>query len=123
MLARPVWHSVLADSAVQGGLGVAWSVVAIGLSPYLEQLFDLVTPIRLAELSNPNRPLLKKLAAVTPGTFQHTLFVATLAEAAMPQFALRGCSSELIPADLLQKRGVAHTSPGELGNSCIASLA
>ncbi len=62
--------------------GVAWSIIAIGLSPYLEYLFDLVTPIRLAELANPNRPLLKRLATDAPGTFQHTLFVSTLAEAA-----------------------------------------
>ncbi|MGB8700849.1 MAG: HDIG domain-containing metalloprotein, partial [Thermosynechococcaceae cyanobacterium] len=56
-------------------------IVALGLSPYLEKIFDLVTPIRLAELANPNRPMLKQLAEQAPGTFQHTLFVTTLAEA------------------------------------------
>jgi len=78
--------------------GLAWSVLALGLSPYLEKLFDLVTPIRLAELANPNRPLLKRLATETPGTFQHTLFVATLAEAAAKEL---GCNVELVRAGAL----------------------
>lgn len=94
----PVWYGVLAAAALQGLLGVAWSVVALGISPYLEHLFDLITPIRLAELSNPNRPLLKRLAAKTPGTFQHTLFVATLAEAAA---RVLGCNVELVRAGTL----------------------
>jgi cyclic-di-AMP phosphodiesterase PgpH len=78
--------------------GLSWSVVALGLSPYLETLFDVITPIRLAELANPNRPLLKRLATETPGTFQHTLLVATLAEAAAKQL---GCNVELVRAGTL----------------------
>ena len=74
-------YSALGAAALQGLIGMGWSVIALGVSPYLENLFDLVTPIRLAELANPNRPLLKRLAQEAPGTFQHTLFVATLAEA------------------------------------------
>ncbi len=81
-VAASVWYNVLRDSAVFGAYGIAWSIVALGVSPYLESVFDVVTPIRLAELSNPNRPLLKRLAADAPGTFQHTMFVANLAEAA-----------------------------------------
>jgi cyclic-di-AMP phosphodiesterase PgpH len=72
----------LAVSALRQGLiGVGWCIIALGVSPYLEKLFDLITPIRLAELANPNRPLLKQLAEQAPGTFQHTQFVTTLAEA------------------------------------------
>jgi cyclic-di-AMP phosphodiesterase PgpH len=76
------WYNLLKHSSMQGLYGIAWSIVALGMSPYLETLFDIVTPIRLAELANPNRPLLKRLAAEAPGTFQHTLFVANLGEAA-----------------------------------------
>jgi membrane-associated HD superfamily phosphohydrolase len=71
------------------------SIAALGLSPYLEHLFDLVTPIRLAELANPNRPMLKRLASEAPGTFQHTLFVSSLAEAAAQAL---GCNVELVRA-------------------------
>jgi len=94
----PVWYVVLTGAGLQTLLGVAWSIVALGISPYLENLFDLTTPIRLAELSNPNRPLLKRLAAEAPGTFQHTLFVATLAEAAAHAL---GCNVELVRAGTL----------------------
>lgn len=76
-----IWYSVLGVAALEAMLGLAWSVVALGLSPYLEHLFDLITPIRLAELANPNRPLLKRLVSEAPGTFQHTMFVTSLAEA------------------------------------------
>ncbi|GAB4280411.1 MAG: HDIG domain-containing protein [Oscillatoriaceae cyanobacterium] len=96
--AGSVWYAVLAAAALQSLAGLAWSVIALGISPYLEQLFDLITPVRLAELSNPNRPTLKRLAAEAPGTFQHTLFVATLAEAAAKEL---GCNVELVRAGTL----------------------
>ncbi|WP_228042016.1 MULTISPECIES: HD family phosphohydrolase [unclassified Tychonema] len=91
--AGAIWYLVLGTVGAQSLAGLAWSVVAIGISPYLEHVFDLITPIRLAELANPNRPLLKKLAAEAPGTFQHTLFVASLAEAAAREL---GCNVELV---------------------------
>ncbi|MDZ8051617.1 MAG: HD family phosphohydrolase [Aulosira sp. ZfuVER01] len=92
------WYLILQEAALFALSGLAWSIVALGLSPYLEKLFDLVTPIRLAELANPNRPLLKRLATEAPGTFQHTLFVATLAEAAAKKL---GCDVELVRAGTL----------------------
>lgn len=91
------WYSVV-PAALFGLSGLAWSIVALGLSPYLEQLFDLVTPIRLAELASPNRPLLKQLATQAPGTCQHTMFVANLAEAAAK---VLGCNVELVRAGTL----------------------
>ena len=93
-----IWSAVLPDAIVCGLSGVAWFIVALGISPFLERLFDLVTPIRLAELSNPNLPLLKKLATEAPGTFQHTMFVASLAEAAARAL---NCNVELVRAGTL----------------------
>ncbi|WP_179064335.1 HD family phosphohydrolase [Nostoc sp. C052] len=92
------WYIVLQEAGLFALSGLGWSIVALGLSPYLEKVFDLVTPIRLAELANPNRPLLKRLATETPGTFQHTLLVATLAEAAAKEL---GCNVELVRAGTL----------------------
>jgi hypothetical protein len=109
-----VWYSILGLAALHGLTGFAWCVLAMGLSPYLEHLFDLITPIRLAELSNPNRPLLKRLATETPGTFQHTLFVATLAEAAAR--ALK-CNVELVRAGTLYHDiGKMHDPQGFIEN-------
>ena len=96
--ATTIWSAILPDATICGLFGVGWSVVAIGISPYLERCFDLITPIRLAELSNPNLPLLKRLATEAPGTFQHTMFVASLGEAAAREL---NCNVELIRAGTL----------------------
>ncbi len=70
------------------GASFLWHTLALGLSPAIEFFSDLITPIRLAELANPNRPLLRRLASEAPGTFQHTLFVTTLAERAAQKLNL-----------------------------------
>jgi len=65
---------------------IFWSVfltlLAYPLIPLLERIFGFTSSITLMELSDVNKPLLKKLAEVAPGTFQHSLQVANLAEAA-----------------------------------------
>lgn len=48
----------------------------------LERLFGFVSPTTLLELSDMNRPLLQKLARQAPGTWQHSLNVANMAEQA-----------------------------------------
>ncbi|MCT7954588.1 HD family phosphohydrolase [Laspinema palackyanum] len=112
--AGTIWYTILGAAGIQAIAGVSWSIVALGLSPYLEHLFDLVTPIRLAELANPNRPLLKRLASEAPGTFQHTLFVATLAEAAAKEL---GCNVELIrTGTLYHDIGKMHDPQGFIEN-------
>ncbi|PZV14011.1 MAG: metal-dependent phosphohydrolase [Pseudanabaena sp.] len=62
--------------------GLISAIIALGSIPYLEQISYALTPFRLAELANLDRPLLRRLVTETLGTFQHTLFVANLAEAA-----------------------------------------
>lgn len=57
-------------------------VFAIGILPFLEAVFDVVTTLKLLELSNPNSPLLKKLLMEAPGTYHHCMLVANLAEMA-----------------------------------------
>ncbi len=110
----PLWKVVFVGSAMHGLYGIAWSVVALGVSPYLEHFFDVVTPIRLAELANPNRPLLKRLAAEAPGTFQHTMFVANLAEAAARAL---GRNVELVRAGTLYHDiGKMHDPQGFIEN-------
>ncbi|NCJ06767.1 HDIG domain-containing protein [Synechococcales cyanobacterium C] len=97
-----------------GLVGMGWGVVALGISPYLEHVFDLVTPIRLAELANSNRPMLKRLATDAPGTFQHTLLVATLAEAGARAL---GCNVELVRTGALYHDiGKLHDPEGFIEN-------
>ncbi|MGE0265535.1 MAG: HD family phosphohydrolase [Candidatus Obscuribacterales bacterium] len=61
--------------------GLSSSIIAIGSLPFLENIFGLVTPFRLAELAEADQPLLRQLEEKAPGTYQHSLAVANLAEA------------------------------------------
>ncbi len=62
--------------------GILCAMISFALTPYLESMFKIVTSMSLLELSNLNHPLLKKLSLEAPGTYQHSLVVANLAEAA-----------------------------------------
>ncbi len=63
-----------------GGFFVA-SVVS-ALLPTFESLFGVTTDIKLLELSNIDRPLLRELAVKAPGTYHHSIMIGELAEAA-----------------------------------------
>ena len=74
--------SIWNDAAYAIGGAVISAVLCVGLQPILETAFNLVTPSKLIELSNPNQPLLRRLMIETPGTYHHSMVVANLAEAA-----------------------------------------
>src|SRR5690606_25387805 len=57
-------------------------IMAYPLLWVFERAFDITTDLSLLELSDTNRPLLKELSLRAPGTFNHSLQVANLAEAA-----------------------------------------
>ena len=50
------------------------------LAPLVESSFGLLTKSRLMELADLERPLLRRLSTEAPGTFEHTLMIASLAE-------------------------------------------
>ncbi len=62
--------------------GLFSAVLTIGSLPLWENLFDILTPLKLLELSNPNQPLLRRLLVETPGTYHHSIIVGNLSEAA-----------------------------------------
>ncbi|WP_341877123.1 HDIG domain-containing metalloprotein [Defluviitalea saccharophila] len=62
--------------------GVLSVIITVGSLPFWEVAFDVVTPIKLLELTNPEQPLLKRLLIEAPGTYYHSLIVANLAETA-----------------------------------------
>ncbi|MGG0667576.1 HD family phosphohydrolase [Sporosarcina koreensis] len=62
--------------------GIISGALTIGLMPFFESAFGLLSDMRLIELSNPNHPLLKKVLTETPGTYHHSVMVANLADAA-----------------------------------------
>ena len=62
---------------------VMLTLLAYPLIYLFEKLFGITSDITLMELTNTNNPLLRDLAFKAPGTFQHSLQVANLAEAAI----------------------------------------
>lgn len=62
--------------------GLLCTVLTVGSLPLWEYAFNIVTPLKLLELSNPNQPLLKKLLIEAPGTYHHSIIVGNLSEAA-----------------------------------------
>ncbi len=70
---------LLTASLINGALSA--SVTLIGLF-LLGPLFDLTTPLQLIELGRPNHSLLQFMLRQAPGTYQHSLQVANLAEQA-----------------------------------------
>ena len=56
--------------------------LVMGLLPIFEYLFDITTDVTLLELSDLNRPVLKRLALEAPGTYHHSIVVGNLAEVA-----------------------------------------
>jgi putative nucleotidyltransferase with HDIG domain len=57
-------------------------VLTYGLLIFFERVFNVTTDLTLMELSHFNHPLLRKLGEHAPGTYHHSLTIATLAEAA-----------------------------------------
>ncbi len=70
--------------------GIASAVLAIGLLPFLEASFGILSTMKLIELSNPNHPLLKKILTEAPGTYHHSVMVANLAESACEVIGANG---------------------------------
>jgi len=70
----------------QLGFGVINSIlspiIAMGILPIFESLFNITTDLTLLELSDMNHPLLRRLALEAPGTYHHSIVVGNLCEKA-----------------------------------------
>ncbi|MDO5477707.1 MAG: HDIG domain-containing protein [Clostridia bacterium] len=74
---------IVVKAAIFGALnGLISSVLTIGTTPIFENIFNIITPFKLNDLGNPEKPLLKRLMFEAPGTYHHCLMVGNLAEAA-----------------------------------------
>lgn len=74
--------SLLIEFAFAGSNALISPVLTYGLLIFFERFFNITTDLTLLELSNFDRPLMKDLARIAPGTFNHSMTMGTLAEAA-----------------------------------------
>lgn len=100
--------------AALGYRGIIWFAVSgllfLGFYQMLylvERLFGFVSDITLLELCDTNQPLLMQLAHNAPGTFQHSVQVANLAQSA---------AKEIGANPLLARTGAMYHDIGKMGN-------
>jgi putative nucleotidyltransferase with HDIG domain len=87
--------------------GIASTTITLLLQYVFSQILGMTTPLQLMELSRPDHPLLQFLLRNAPGTYQHSLQVANLAEQA----------AEAIGADaLLTRVGAIYHDVGKALN-------
>nr|WP_090881674.1 HDIG domain-containing metalloprotein [Pedobacter rhizosphaerae] len=86
---------------------VLLSLLAYPLIYLFERIFGITSDVALIELTNTNNKLLRELAFKAPGTFQHSLQVANLAEAAI--FKIGGNS-------VLVRAGALYHDIGKVDN-------
>ena len=97
----PEWLATVSQTsgyalmALQGALWNAFCVILAGLLmtallPFIERFYDIQTDISLLELGDASHPLLQELARRAPGTYNHSITVASLAEAAADAIGANG---------------------------------
>lgn len=89
---RADWSWIdLGLTGMRGGLNaLASAALASTLLPVVESITGVTTNLTLLELSDPNRPLLRRLATETPGTYAHSIAMANLSEAACNAIGANG---------------------------------
>jgi putative nucleotidyltransferase with HDIG domain len=83
----PVGFGVLAAYLL---LCAFWSSIVVAVMPLWESVFEILSPLRLLEMSHPSQPLLKRLQLEAPGTYHHTITVGTLSEAVADRLGMNG---------------------------------
>ncbi len=74
------WVAEQSLAGACAGVGVA--MLALFILPPAERIFRITTSMTLLELCDANKPLLQRLSQEAPGTFNHSLTVGIMAEAA-----------------------------------------
>ncbi len=80
VLVKNPWGTIGQNALIAGLCGGLCAVAALGVQPLLEILSSSVSATHLIKLAQPSQPLLRRLFLEAPGTYQHSMMVANLAE-------------------------------------------
>ena len=83
-------HKILLDSIFAFGSGLGAAIITLGLAPLIEVWFGFTTDVTLLELSNLDKPLLRRLMIEAPGTYHHSVIVGTMVESAAADIGANG---------------------------------
>lgn len=78
------------EAALAGFGGLLVGGVTLFILPTIERVFGITTGMTLFELRDPKQPLLRQLQQRAPGTYNHSLTVASIAEAAADAIGANG---------------------------------
>lgn len=101
------FEDILINSSFTASNALVSPALAYGLIIFFERIFKITTDLTLLELTDFNSPLLKELARNAPGTFNHSLTIGSMVEAA----------AEAIGANpILARVGAYYHDVGKLNN-------
>ncbi|MHC2070330.1 HD family phosphohydrolase [Bremerella sp. T1] len=87
---QPATMALLQAAAWQGVYALGSGFLMTGLLPFVEKAYGILTDISLLELGDAAHPLLQKLAQRAPGTYNHSITVASIAESAADAIGANG---------------------------------
>ncbi len=90
MVTTQEFHILSQEVAASLGNGVVSGLMALIFLPLLEIVFDFASPFRLMELLDLNTPLMKEFFFKAPGTYQHSMVVANIAESVANEIGASG---------------------------------
>ena len=90
LLGQPITRELLRDGMWYAGSAALAGLFITVLLPFIEQWFDIQTDISLLELGDANHPLLKQLVQTAPGTYNHSINVASISETAAKSIGANG---------------------------------
>lgn len=84
------------ERSVLGAIGTLISAFVVSaLLPFIEVAFNTATSLALLEWRDPTKPLLQLLAREAPGTYNHSLVIGTMAEAACEKIGANGLLAQV----------------------------
>ncbi|AZN43685.1 HD family phosphohydrolase [Paenibacillus albus] len=86
----PDKNEIIMTVAFAFASGLLTAILVVGLMPFFEVTFGILSALKLVELSSPNHPLLRKLLTETPGTYHHSVMVGNLSESAAEAIGANG---------------------------------
>ncbi len=107
LLVKNAYGTIAQNMLIASICGGLCAVAALGIQPLVEMLSSSVSATHLIKLAQPSQPLLRRLFLEAPGTYQHAMMVANLAEKA----------AEVIGADsLLVRVGAYYHDIGKISH-------
>lgn len=90
LMDEQTWSFIGRQALWASGSTLAAAFLVEGLLPWIERAFGVTTAMTLLEWCDADKPLLRLMAAEAPGTYNHSLLVGALAEAAADSIEANG---------------------------------